>query len=154
MVKGEFKEVDGFLVSGCGRIFKEVKYDHRGSKYKRYKCFRFNGRRVDVHRFLAEKLIPNPENKPWVLHINDDATDNSIGNLKWGTPKENSADALKNGRFKKSAMRKKKFKEERLNTLLEFLKQGVPYKEITAIFPVSRPRISQMVRQLKDSGRL
>ena len=41
------------------------------------------------HRLIALAFIPNPENKPLVLHINDDATNYLIENLKWGTQVEN-----------------------------------------------------------------
>ena len=41
------------------------------------------------HRLVALAFIPNPDNKPYVMHINDDSTNYLIENLKWGTPKEN-----------------------------------------------------------------
>ena len=42
-----------------------------------------------LHRLIALAWIPNPENKPMVLHINDDPTNYLIENLKWGTGGEN-----------------------------------------------------------------
>tara|TARA_R110000764_G_C10888221_1_gene369889 strand:+ start:52 stop:714 length:663 start_codon:yes stop_codon:yes gene_type:complete len=41
------------------------------------------------HRLVALAFIPNPKNKPFVLHINDDRTNFLLENLKWGTPGEN-----------------------------------------------------------------
>lgn len=39
---------------------------------------------------IANAFIPNPENKPYIDHINTDTMDYRIENLRWVTPKENS----------------------------------------------------------------
>tara|TARA_R110000824_G_scaffold158964_3_gene333057 strand:- start:17 stop:625 length:609 start_codon:yes stop_codon:yes gene_type:complete len=44
---------------------------------------------LKMHVAVARAFIPNPENKPQVLHLNDDPSDYRIENLKWGTNREN-----------------------------------------------------------------
>ena len=54
-----------------------------------------------IHRLLMETFIPNPD--PAIYkHINHKDTNklnNSLDNLEWCTPKENSQHALKNGLY-------------------------------------------------------
>ena len=47
-----------------------------------------------IHRAVAELFIPNPENKPFVDHINTIKQDNRACNLRWVTYKENNNNPL------------------------------------------------------------
>lgn len=70
-----------------------------GSKYSTgYIFFKLNNdKRYSQHRLVAEYFIPNPDNKPFVNHINGIKHDNRIENLEWCTHQENCAHALING---------------------------------------------------------
>lgn len=51
-----------------------------------------------IHRLLATLFIPNPDDLPIVMHLDNDRTNNSLNNLKWGTYSENQKHAYRSGK--------------------------------------------------------
>lgn len=91
--------IDDYEITECGEVINKhtgryVKPQKNGKGYYRVSI---GGKLVFVHRLVAEKYIPNPENKSQVNHKDGDKTNNHVSNLEWVTNKENRNHALKNG---------------------------------------------------------
>ena len=88
----DIKDMEDYQVSNKGRIknkhnnFLMKESDHFG-----YTRVGIGTNKYYVHRLVAIAFIPNPENKPSVDHINRNAKDNILENLRWATSKEQSA---------------------------------------------------------------
>lgn len=50
--------------------------------------------RFYIHRLVAMVYIPNPNNLPIVMHLDNNIYNNHVSNLKWGTQKENLEQAI------------------------------------------------------------
>ena len=120
------KDYEGlYEISNLGRV-KSLNYSRTGKEQilkpqKRKNgylgvilCYKNTQKQVNIHRLVAEAFIPNPENKPYVDHINTDKLDNRACNLRWVTQKENLNNLLTKDKMnsrKQSEETKKKISE-------------------------------------------
>lgn len=101
-----------------------------------------------INRLVASAFIPNPENKPYVNHIDADKTNNCFYNLEWCTAKENTYHAFSNG-----LMNPEKGEEHynsRLTNadIIEIRSMNLSNTKISKIYNVSSTVISKIKRGL------
>lgn len=118
-----------------------------------YYSVRMGGKRggnIQYHRVLALCFVPNPdpENKTQVNHIDGDRSNDSVSNLEWMTPLENTRDAIEKGRKESTPnFRYKTFKhglkytEEVVDEINRLRSEGLTLKEIGALYNVSESTI-------------
>lgn len=75
----------GRFKNSKGIIMENYKPHHSGYIY-----VRVNKDKHALHRLVALTYLENPENKPFVNHIDGNKTNNAITNLEWVTCKENN----------------------------------------------------------------
>ena len=99
-MKNNSKEIDleliekSYIINEDGTIFGKVRgkikkpTDNHGYDIV---CLSLNNKQsqYSVHRLVATKYIPNPENKPQVNHKDGDKKNNKVSNLEWVTQSEN-----------------------------------------------------------------
>ena len=87
--------VEGYALVNLERTERYKKRDLRQLKNGKTSEYMTNKKKImRFHRLIALAWIPNPDNKPMVLHIDDDRTNYLINNLKWGTGKENQEGSM------------------------------------------------------------
>lgn len=91
---GEVRSLDMKVWGGKGYYIKKGRIKKQHQNKHGYWCVGLSwdnkGKNYLVHRLLAEAFIPNPENKPFIDHINGNKSDNRLENLRWATAKENA----------------------------------------------------------------
>jgi len=136
------KEKD-YWIGNDGTLFSIKSYNGRAAKdikwqyHDRYVCATIttNGKptRVYQHRLLAIAFISNPENKEEVNHIDFDKMNNSIGNLEWSTPKENSSHYSDNNQLEYENRRYCFIKNQDIIKAQELVRQGFSVYKVAKI---------------------
>jgi len=89
------KDYPNYSVSNFGNVKKnqtgKIIIPRYSNGYSQVELWNNDNRKVfGVHRLVAIEFIPNPENKPFVDHIDNDKANNNVNNLRWATITENN----------------------------------------------------------------
>ena len=109
-IKEEMKLIEGSetdYITPSGQVYKDYGNDmyypktNFINKVTGYVCceitFPQGQRQRRIHVLLAKAYIPNPNNYPVVMHLDNNKTNYSLDNLKWGTISENTQAAFNDG---------------------------------------------------------
>lgn len=105
-----------------------------------------------VHRVVAETYILNPENKPFVNHINGNKQDNRVENLEWVTAKENSQHSVTVLRKEMGEKHSRAIIPDRIVRYLRklhLLNIEPPYDKLLLLYPVKKEHIKKIWRGKK-----
>lgn len=124
-----------------GRILKNT--NKKGDYFSVVLRNKSNVKHTRIHRLVAETFIPNPNNYPFVNHIDGNKQNNHFKNLEWCTAKQNFEHAKKIGLWEYNHPYKHKkvcqydlngnFIEEYSNSKIASIKTGVCARNILQV---------------------
>lgn len=109
-IKEEIRKIEGSkreYISPSGNIYtkytngylKKKTFENKYNGYLYVGYIAEDGKSIQrrVHRLVAETYIPNPNNYPVVMHLDNNKKNSSVENLKWATNQENTKAAFDDG---------------------------------------------------------
>lgn len=89
-------ENECYMVSSKGRVSHNGRIISGSIHNDGYIFVTIQGKQYPKHRVVAKAFIPNPEEKPFVNHIDGNKQNNQISNLEWCTQSENVKHSYEN----------------------------------------------------------
>lgn len=91
--KYKIKNVDGleyYRITKSGKLYNNItKNEIKPKIVNGYEIVNIGSKNHTLHRLVALTFLDNPENKPYVDHIDSNKLNNNVKNLRWATQKEN-----------------------------------------------------------------
>lgn len=154
---------DGYFVTRDGRIFSDRRYGREGVRFEMrqhrncgYLCVTINRGEdhcvLRVHIAVALAYIgPKPFPLAIVRHRDGTRDNNVVGNLCWGTKKENAEDMVAHGRAGRARGERSwtaKTTEESVREMRRLAEvERVPTAEIARRFGLSRPQAGRIINR-------
>lgn len=134
-----------YTINSNGTIYsnKSGRYLNPQKKGKGYLgvSLRIDGKTVQkyVHRLVAEKYLPNPNNLPEVNHKDGDITNNDVSNLEWCSRQDNVNHAVATGLHHKGVTSgNSKLTEKQVKEMRRLREEaGISYAKLAALFGVT-----------------
>ena len=153
-------DIDGTIYGRRGKIIKQ-RITNQG--YLRVFIRNNKNKQVHrlVHRLVAEAFLPNPDNLPIVMHLDDNKLNPHVSNLKWSNQSENISEAYRKGRLcpkkgKDNHMFGKvgekahnsKLSDKDRPDIIKGYMAGVKRKDLALRYNVTKVRIHQIIKNL------
>lgn len=152
-----------YIISNFGRVkpITKSKYSNMKGEYlkhsygfKGYPCVTLHylgkSKQCFVHQMVALVFIPNPENKPYVLHMDDNKKNSHVDNLVWGTHADNMRHMVERGRsIKGELVGIAKLDPEKVKKIRSWYATGeVTQMDLAHTYGVNQTIISDVVRRV------
>lgn len=141
-------DTDGNVISYINKriqIAGAVIYDHRLGRetYRMFTHKSFGKTQTEYfHRCVALAFLENPENKPYVNHIDGNKLNNKLSNLEWTTASENMRHAWATGLMQGMA--------DRFNNYCPFVEKDLQREEVIDSFLLTGEVHYQLSRDTID----
>jgi len=119
-----------------------------------------NGETLRVHREVLKAFDRQPryvylDNKTIQIelcrHLDGNPRNNKLTNLKWGTPKENSADQIIHGR-NLTNKGNQKYPDHVIKEIREWSTEGASNKDIRVMYGISKAHVSYILNNKTRKG--
>lgn len=108
-------------------------------------------RRTTIHCLVLESFVGKRPDGYVCRHIDDDATNNNLTNLVWGTQQENVNDSIKNNRIVRGSERKQsRLSEQQVREIRsKYASRGISLKKLADEYGVCTDIIHGIVRGIR-----
>lgn len=139
---------ENYILSRSGVVYrkgKALKPDKNSVGYRRVSLSK-DGKvtRRFIHQLVAEHYVDNPDNLPYVNHIDGDRENNFANNLEWVTPKQNVDDGWRRGRRNPN-----RYSDTMELAVMALVDSGMQQKLIAEQFGIHRDTVRMITQRLR-----